>query len=80
MKPAIFDYSRPTDLPTVLTLLAEDDEARILAGGQSLVPMMNFRIAQPSHLIDINQVQGIDYIREDDDVIAIGALTRHADV
>ena len=80
MKPAKFDYSRPDDLPTVLALLAQTDDARILAGGQSLVPMMNYRIAQPSFLIDINRVAGIDYIRQEGDEIAIGALARHADV
>ena len=80
MKPAKFDYSRPEDLPTVLALLAEKEDARILAGGQSLVPMMNYRMAQPSHLIDINRVPDIDYIRLEGDMIAIGALARHADV
>jgi len=80
MKPAKFDYSRPEDLPSVLALLAEKEDARILAGGQSLVPMMNYRMAQPSHLIDINRVPDIDYIRLEGDMIAIGALARHADV
>lgn len=80
MKPAKFEYSRPEDLPTVLALLAKTEDARILAGGQSLVPMMNFRIARPQALIDINRVPGLDYIRKDGQVIAIGALTRHADI
>ncbi len=80
MKPAKFEYSRPDDLPTVLALLADQEDARILAGGQSLVPMMNFRIAQPAALIDINRVPGLDYIRMEGDVIAIGALARHADI
>lgn len=80
MKPAKFEYSRPDDLPTVLTLLAETEDARILAGGQSLVPMMNYRLAQPARLIDINRLPGLDYVRREGDVIAIGALARHADV
>lgn len=80
MKPAKFEYSRPEDLPTALALLAKTEGARILAGGQSLVPMMNFRIARPAALIDINCVPGLDYIRKVGNVIAIGALTRHAEI
>ena len=80
MKPAKFEYNRPEDLPSVLALLADREDARILAGGQSLVPMMNFRIAQPSALIDINRVPGLDYVQMEGDVIAIGALARHADI
>lgn len=80
MKPAKFEYSRPEDLPTVLALLAKTEDARILAGGQSLVPMMNFRIAQPVALIDINRVPELGYIRKVGDMIAIGALARHADI
>jgi aerobic carbon-monoxide dehydrogenase medium subunit len=80
MKPAPFDYDRPTDIEAVLTILAEDGDARILAGGQSLLPMMNFRIAQPSRLIDINRIPGLDYIRDAGGHIAIGALARHNSV
>lgn len=78
MKPSAFQYERPTDLQAALALLASGDDARILAGGQSLVPMMNYRLAQPECLIDINQLSELDYIRDDGDVIAIGALARHA--
>lgn len=77
MKPSAFHYERPDDLPAALALLASGEDARILAGGQSLVPMMNYRLAQPACLIDINRVSELDYIRDDGDVIAIGALARH---
>ncbi|WP_299826609.1 xanthine dehydrogenase family protein subunit M [uncultured Roseobacter sp.] len=77
MKPSAFHYERPTDLQAALALLASGEDARILAGGQSLVPMMNYRLAQPACLIDINRVSDLDYIRDDGDVIAIGALARH---
>ncbi len=81
MKPAAFAYERPDTLSAVLDLLAMKGEAtRILAGGQSLVPMMNFRMAKPERLIDINRLPGLDYIRRDGDTVKIGALARHADV
>ncbi len=77
MKPAPFDYHRPDDLKGALALLASHDGATILAGGQSLVPMMNYRLAQPDHLVDINHLSELDYIREDESQIVIGALARH---
>lgn len=80
MKPAAFEYLRPDDLSTALTLLSEHEDTRILAGGQSLVPMMNTRLARPSRIVDINRIPELDYIRETGDTIAIGALARHADV
>ena len=80
MKPAAFDYECPTDLDAALAMLAEDRETRILAGGQSLVPMMNYRLATPDRLIDINRLPGLDYIRKEGDEIAIGALARHGQV
>jgi aerobic carbon-monoxide dehydrogenase medium subunit len=81
MKPAAFAYERPATVAAVLDLLAQgDDGTKIIAGGQSLVPMMNFRLARPERLIDINRLPGLDYIRRDGDVIAIGALARHTDV
>ena len=81
MKPAPFEYERPDALAAVLALLANNDpETKILAGGQSLVPMMNFRLAKPGRLIDINRLTGLDYIRLEGNEIAIGALARHADV
>jgi aerobic carbon-monoxide dehydrogenase medium subunit len=81
MKPAPFTYERPQSMAAVLSLLAEkNSDTKILAGGQSLVPMMNFRLAKPERLIDVNRLPGLDYIRLDGQEIAIGALARHADV
>lgn len=79
MKPAHFDYERPTSLDGVLALLSNKGvQAKILAGGQSLVPMMNFRMAQPELLIDINRLEGFDYHRVEGKELVIGALCRHA--
>ena len=79
MKPAAFDYFRPASLSEALALLAKHkDGCKILAGGQSLVPAMNFRLAQPAILIDINDIAELDYVRADDRGLHIGALTRHA--
>ncbi|OGQ79268.1 MAG: hypothetical protein A3F90_02590 [Deltaproteobacteria bacterium RIFCSPLOWO2_12_FULL_60_19] len=81
MKPAPFDYYAPSTLEEVLALLGQHgDEAKLLAGGQSLMPLINMRLARPAVLVDINRLPGLDYIREDDGMIAIGALTRHASV
>jgi aerobic carbon-monoxide dehydrogenase medium subunit len=81
MKPAPFKYVEVTDEAALAAALADEgDEARILAGGQSLVPMMNFRIIAPAVLIDVNRVNALDYLERDDDVLRIGALTRHATV
>lgn len=79
MKPAAFDYFAPRSVEEALDLLAEHgEEGKILAGGQSLVPAMNFRLARPAVLIDINRVEGLEYVREEDGVLRIGALARHA--
>lgn len=79
MKPAAFDYFRPASLSEALALLAKHkDDCKILAGGQSLVPAMNFRLARPAVLIDINDISELDYLRSDDNGLCIGALTRHA--
>ncbi|MBW8904466.1 MAG: FAD binding domain-containing protein [Betaproteobacteria bacterium] len=79
MKPADFEYHAPDDLDALLALLAEHgEEGKILAGGQSLVPVMNFRLARPPHLIDLNGVAELDFLRAEEDVVRIGALTRHA--
>lgn len=81
MKPAPFEYHRPETIDGVLSLLATyGDEAMLLAGGQSLVPMMNMRLARPAHVIDINRVPGLSGVRRDNVVIEVGALTRHADL
>lgn len=81
MKPPPFEYLRPVDLDGVLAALAQDAEGiKILAGGQSLVPMMNLRMVAPKRLIDINRVTGLDRIAVADDHLSIGALARHSDI
>lgn len=80
MKPAPFDYVRPASVAEALAALGESDEAKVLAGGQSLVPLMNFRLAAPELLVDINRIAGLDYIRQTDGGIAIGATARQASV
>ena len=79
MKPAPFDYARPQSVTDALALLsARASEAKILAGGQSLVPMMNFRMARPGLLIDINRLAELDYHRVEGGHLVVGALARHA--
>ena len=77
MKPAPFVYHAPASLGAALLLKAEHgDEAKFLAGGQSLIPAMNFRIAGPALLVDVNKLAALDYVRRVDDELRIGALTR----
>ena len=77
MIPGKFDYFAPTSLDEAVSLLAEHgDDAKILAGGQSLIPAMRYRLALPEKLIDINNIDGMRYIREDNGHLAIGAMTR----
>jgi aerobic carbon-monoxide dehydrogenase medium subunit len=79
MKPVAFEYFAPRTVDEALDLLAgHGEEGKILAGGQSLVPAMNFRLARPSCLIDINRIEALDYVREEGDALHIGALARHA--
>jgi aerobic carbon-monoxide dehydrogenase medium subunit len=79
--PAPFDYERATTLEgAIASLVRHDGDARIIAGGHSLLPMMKLRLAAPEHLIDINDLHELEYIREEGDEIRIGALTRHADL
>ena len=81
MKPADFEYHRPREISEALALLRDiGDDGKILAGGQSLMPMMNFRLAQPAHLIDINFIAGLDYIRSENGAVKIGCLARQARV
>jgi carbon-monoxide dehydrogenase medium subunit len=78
MKPAAFRYHRPATLDAALALLAEHgDAAKPIAGGQSLVPMMNLRLAQPAELVDLGDLPGLGAVREVGDELEIGALTRH---
>jgi carbon-monoxide dehydrogenase medium subunit len=79
--PAAFDYYSPRSVGEALALLARyGDDAKILAGGQSLLPMMKLRIATPRCLIDINRIEGLAGLRRDGDRIVIGALCRHAEI
>lgn len=79
MIPGEFDYYSPTSLDEAVSLLVEHGEdAKILAGGQSLIPAMRYRLAIPETLIDINQIKDLEYIREDNGYLAIGALTRES--
>ncbi|HKA32661.1 MAG TPA: xanthine dehydrogenase family protein subunit M, partial [Candidatus Binatia bacterium] len=81
LKPAPFHLHRPTSVDKALGLLQSyRDEAKVLAGGQSLVPLMNFRLAQPRHLIDVNGVEGLDKIAIDDQILSLGAMVRQRDV
>jgi 2-furoyl-CoA dehydrogenase FAD binding subunit len=79
MKPAPFQYHAPRTLEEAVSLLAGLEEAKVLAGGQSLIPLLNFRLARPQHLVDINGIAGLDRIYERDGGVAVQALVRHAD-
>lgn len=80
MKPPPFQYASPSTVADAVTLLVEHaaEEPRVLAGGQSLVPLMNFRLAQPGYLVDLRRVEGLDTIRHEGDVLVIGAMVRQA--
>jgi carbon-monoxide dehydrogenase medium subunit len=79
--PAPFDYVRAESTEEAISLVGQHgDEAKFIAGGHSLLPMMKLRLAQPSVLIDIGRLSDLSYIREEGDQIAIGAMTRHMDV
>ncbi len=81
MIPAAFDYKRAESAAQAIELLGEyGDDAKLLAGGHSLIPLMKYRLAAPAVLIDIGRLQDLSYIREDGNTIRIGALTRHRDV
>ncbi|HEV1998397.1 MAG TPA: FAD binding domain-containing protein, partial [Candidatus Dormibacteraeota bacterium] len=79
--PAAFEYERATSVDNAISLLQSlGSEARIVAGGHSLLPMMKLRLARPEHLIDINDLAELDYIKEEGDEVLIGALTRHREL
>src|SRR5258707_3142530 len=79
--PAPFEYERATSVEGAIAALGRvGPGARVIAGGHSLLPMMKLRLASPEHLIDINDLHELSYIREDGDELAIGALTRHAEL
>ncbi|MGZ5481943.1 MAG: FAD binding domain-containing protein [Pyrinomonadaceae bacterium] len=77
MIPAPFEYVRPNTLDEALSLLAQNEEAKVLAGGHSLIPAMKLRLAQPSLLVDISRIKDLIYVREEDGQICIGAMTTH---
>ena len=80
MKPPRFNYYDPQTVPEVIGLLGKLENARLLAGGQSLMPMLNMRLAAPDHIVDLNGVADLAYIKEQGDALVIGAMTRQRDV
>jgi carbon-monoxide dehydrogenase medium subunit len=80
MKPPRFSYHDPRTVPEALALLGKLENARVLAGGQSLMPMLNMRLAAPDHIVDLNGIAELSYIREEGDALVIGAMTRQRDI
>jgi aerobic carbon-monoxide dehydrogenase medium subunit len=80
MKPPLFSYHDPRTVGDVVGLLGRLDNAKLLAGGQSLMPMLNMRFVLPDHVIDLNRVEGLSFIREIDGALEIGAMTRQRDL
>jgi carbon-monoxide dehydrogenase medium subunit len=81
VKPPPFGYSRPESVSEAISTLASlGPDGKVLAGGQSLLPLLSMRLAAPHHLVDINRLQELSYVRVDNDAVLVGALARHADV
>src|SRR5438105_15860606 len=80
MKPPPFEYHAPGSVAEAVSMLGSLEDAKVLAGGQSLIPLLNFRLARPQHLVDINRVTGLDQIYERDGGVAVEALVRQAAV
>jgi carbon-monoxide dehydrogenase medium subunit len=80
LKPAPFTYHDPRTTAEAAEMLGALENARVLAGGQSLMPMMNFRYAMPDHLVDLNRIDELAYLRFEDDALQIGAMTRQRDI
>ena len=81
MKPPVFDYAAPTTLAEAIALLAQHEgDAKVLSGGQSLVPLLNMRLARPAVLVDLARIPDLDYVRSEGDGFAIGAMTRQRTV
>jgi aerobic carbon-monoxide dehydrogenase medium subunit len=79
--PAAFDYHTATSVDEAIALLQQyGGEAKVLAGGHSLLPTMKLRLAQPGHLVDIGRISGLSYIREDSGAVAVGAMTRYSTI
>ena len=80
MKPAPFRYHRPRTLAQAVEMIATLANAKLLAGGQSLMPMMNMRFVMPENVIDLNSVDELSFIREEGDTVCIGAMVRQRDL
>ena len=80
MIPPAFEYLRPQTIPEAIALLEQHEDAKILSGGQSLIPMMKLRLARPAYLIDINRIAGLSYVKEEEGFLKIGGLTREAEL
>lgn len=81
MIPPSFEYLRPNTIPEAISLLQQyGQEAKILSGGQSLIPMMKLRLARPSYLVDINRIKGLSYVKEEGGFLKIGGLTRESEL
>src|SRR5258708_25739001 len=81
MFPAAFDYQSPTTLEEALGVLARrGDDAKVMAGGQSLIPLLKLRFAQPALILDIGRIPGLNEIKRDDGHVRVGALARHVDI
>src|SRR5262247_2529068 len=78
MKPPPFEYHAPSSVARALELLATLEDAKVLAGGQSLIPLLNFRLARPAHLVDVNRLPDLDRVYERDGGVAIGATVRQS--
>src|SRR6201984_3415969 len=76
-----FEYLRPKTIPEAIAFLQQyGDDAKILSGGQSLIPMMKLRLARPGYLVDINRIAGISHVKEEGGFLKIGGLTREAEL
>ena len=80
MKPPVFSYHDPVSVEDAVALLSQHENAKVLAGGQSLMPMLNMRYVMPDHVIDMNRIDGLSYIREEGGGLEIGAMTRQREL
>jgi aerobic carbon-monoxide dehydrogenase medium subunit len=80
MKPPPFEYHDPKSVAEAIAILRSHSNAKLLAGGQSLMPMLNMRFVQPDHVIDLNKIEALSYIREENNFICIGAMTRQREL
>src|SRR5207344_1002051 len=78
--PAAFEYARAGSVEEAVELLGRDEDTRVLAGGHSLIPLLRLRLVRPTLLVDVGRLDDLRYVREHGDRIAIGALTRHAEL